>query len=199
MATTNNRPEGTDTIIDDGTTDAVENEGNATNRGGQGAAAVGGGAAAGSGSASSGGSASGGGGAAEGLFAAFRQAAANGTAGLRDQAGEHARNYANQGKERASDALGNLAKLVSDAAATVEEKVGPEYAGYARRAAEAVNGAADGLRNKNVDELLEDAKGYVRSSPALAIGLAAALGFVVARVARAGTGETGEGTTGQDS
>lgn len=178
MAEQNNLPEGTDTVVDDGTTGDVEREGSAGTTS----------------SNSTGNSGSG----QKSAFTAFKQAAIDSTADLRGQAGERARDYASQGKDRASDALENLAKMVSDAAATVEEKIGPEYAGYARQAADAVSGAAGSLRDKSVDELLEDAKGYVKSSPALAIGIAAALGFVISRVARSGLNDGGAKGTADD-
>src|SRR5438132_61249 len=59
---------------------------------------------------------------------------------LRDQASDKAFAFANQGKDRATNALEELAKVVNDAAATVDEKVGSDYGDYARRAADAVSG-----------------------------------------------------------
>src|ERR1051326_3030529 len=70
---------------------------------------------------------------------------------LRGQAAEKAFAFAAQGKDRASGALEELAKVVSDAAATVDEKVGRDYGDYARRAADAVSDAAASLRNKDVE------------------------------------------------
>jgi len=42
-----------------------------------------------------------------------------------------------------------------------------------------------GLQQK-VDELIEETRQFVRKSPAVAVGVAAALGFVIARVVKAG-------------
>ncbi len=103
---------------------------------------------------------------------------------LRDQASEKAFTFANQGKDRATNALEELAKVVNDAASTVDEKVGSDYGDYARRAADAVSGAAATLRDKDVEALYEDARAFVSKSPAIAIGAAIVIGFTVARLAR---------------
>lgn len=111
---------------------------------------------------------------------------------LRDQAAEKAFAFAAQGKDRASGALEELAKVVSDAAATVDEKIGRDYGDYARRAADAVSDAAATLRNKDVETLYEDAKTFVSKSPAIAVGAAIVIGFAVARLARAAVPATVE-------
>lgn len=108
------------------------------------------------------------------------------TTGLRDQAADTVRSYALQGKDRATDAIDNVVRLVDDAAATIDEKVGEQYGDYVRRASETLSGFATTLRDKDVDDLVDDARNVVRSSPALAIGAAAAVGFLVARVVKAG-------------
>ncbi len=105
--------------------------------------------------------------------------------GLRAQAADKARDYATQGKERAVGALENVTRLVDDAAGTIDDKVGEQFGDYARQASQAVAGLADTLRSKDVDELLADAGELVRKSPAIAIGAAAAIGFVVARLVKA--------------
>jgi hypothetical protein len=109
---------------------------------------------------------------------------------LRSQASEKAFAVADQGKEKATNALEEIAKVVSDAAATVDEKVGPEYGDYARRAADAVSGVAASLRDKDVETLYEDARSFVAKSPAIALGAAVVLGFALARLARAAIPES---------
>lgn len=103
---------------------------------------------------------------------------------LRGQAAEKAFAFASQGKDRATNALDELAKVVNDAATTVDDKVGSDYGDYARRAADAVSGAAASLRDKDVEALYEDARAFVSKSPAIAIGAAIVIGFAVARLAR---------------
>ncbi|MEP9401572.1 hypothetical protein [Sphingomonas sp. VNH70] len=121
---------------------------------------------------------------------------------LKDEAGklsakatEKARGLADEGKARATGALDEFSKLMEDAAGTVDEKLGEQYGQYARSAAQAISGFSDSLRDKDVDELLDDARAFVRKSPAVAIGTAAALGFVLARIVKAGVDTTPATTT----
>ena len=115
---------------------------------------------------------------------------AEGVGRLRSQASEKAFAFADQGKEKATSALDELAKVVSDAAATVDEKVGPEYGDYARRAADAVSGVANSLREKDAEALYEDARAFISKSPGIALGAAVVLGFALARIARSAIPES---------
>ena len=107
-------------------------------------------------------------------------------AGLKDQATDRAREYAVMGKDRATETLHNFSKMIEDAAATVDDKVGAQYGDYARQAAETVKGFAASLEGKDVDELFEQARDAVAKSPAIAVGAAAAIGFVLSRIAKSG-------------
>lgn len=98
------------------------------------------------------------------------------------QAMETARYAATTAKEKTGSALQSLAKLMSDTASTIDERVGPDYGEYARTAAKSVAGAADSLNAKDVDQLVTDAREFVRKQPAVAIGAAAVLGFVMMRL-----------------
>lgn len=119
-------------------------------------------------------------------FESAKKAFGDTAAGFTEQAGAKARDYAEQGKERAVDALDNVAGLVEDAASQVSEKLGGQYGGYIQQAADAVSGFATTLRNKSTDDLISDARNAVRSSPAIAIAAATAVGFLVARVVKSG-------------
>ncbi len=105
---------------------------------------------------------------------------------LSSQAGEKARGLVSQGLERSAEALGNVAKLVGDSAPGLEDRLGPEYGDYARRAASAIENAANTIADKDPDELIDDTREFVRNSPGLAIAGAAILGFVVARLVKTG-------------
>jgi len=105
---------------------------------------------------------------------------------LTKDAGDKARAYAEDGKARAGGALDELARLMTEAAGTVDDKLGEQYGQYARGAADSVSGFSDSLKAKNLDDLIEDARGFVKKSPAIAIGTAAALGFVLVRLIKAG-------------
>ena len=105
---------------------------------------------------------------------------------FRGQAGDKARDLAQTGKDRATAALDSLVQTVEDAASDIDEKLGSQYGDYARRAAEYIGNFSDSFRDKDVDDLFTDAREFVKKSPAVAVGAAAVLGFVVARLARSG-------------
>lgn len=120
-----------------------------------------------------------------------RSAATASTAQWREQAGEFAeqakttaREAATTAKNTTGDALHGLSKLIAETAETVDSKLGPQYGDYARKAAETVAGAAQSLDEKDIDQLTEEARNFVRKSPAVAIGAAAVVGFVLMRMMR---------------
>lgn len=115
-----------------------------------------------------------------------RQQLKDATGNLGQQASERVRSFAEMGKERAGGALDQLVTLLNDAAGQVDGKLGAQYGQYARTAADQVQGFSATVKDKNLDELLEDARGLVRKSPAIAIGAAAAVGFVIARLISSG-------------
>ena len=115
-----------------------------------------------------------------------KQAIKDGASKYSAQAADKARTFAEDGKARASGALEQIAQLLTDAAGQVDEKLGSQYGGYARNAADSVSGFADQVKAKDIDELFDDARELVRKSPAIAVGAAAAVGFVVARLVQSG-------------
>jgi ElaB/YqjD/DUF883 family membrane-anchored ribosome-binding protein len=117
-----------------------------------------------------------------GLADRFRQ----GREQISSQAGEKARGLVSQGLERTSEALANVAKMVGDTAPGIEERLGTDYGDYARRAAGAIENAANTIASKDPDELIEDTRNFVRNSPGIALAGAAVVGFVVARLLKSG-------------
>lgn len=105
---------------------------------------------------------------------------------LRDQALEKAQDYATVGKEKATGALDSVARLLDSTAGQLDDNVGADVGNYVHRAADALNDFAESLRNKDVEELLSDARDVVKKHPAIAIGAAAAVGFLLARVVKSG-------------
>ena len=137
------------------------------------------GLAGGSGSGSGGGSSSG---ENQGIVDRIR----SGREQLSSQAGEKARGLVGQGLERTSEALANVAKMVGDTAPGIEERLGSDYGDYARRAAGAIENAANTIASKDPDELIDDTRNLVRNSPGIALAGAAVVGFVVARLLKTG-------------
>jgi ElaB/YqjD/DUF883 family membrane-anchored ribosome-binding protein len=119
---------------------------------------------------------------------------------LRDQAADRARDFAEGGKTRASDALDELSRVVSDTAESIDERLGGQYGEYARRASDAVSNFADTLRRTDVDELYGNVRDAVRKSPGVAIGIAAVVGFTLARLIKSGlpaeSGASGDDASG---
>ena len=101
---------------------------------------------------------------------------------LAGQASTKAREAATKGKDKAAEAVGSLAKMLEDSAGTVDTKFGKQYGDYARSAASTVAGLASSLDKKDLDELAAATKDMVKKNPAVSVGAAAVLGFVLARL-----------------
>ena len=105
---------------------------------------------------------------------------------LSNQAADKARGLVSQGLERSAEALANVGKLVGDTADGLDERLGAEYGDYARRAASAIDDAANSLATKDADELIDDTREFVRQSPGVALAGAAIIGFALARLIKTG-------------
>ena len=103
---------------------------------------------------------------------------------LSEDAKERAATLANDGKVRASDALAGLGKIVAENAPVIDEHLGEKYGAYARTAARQIQETAAKIEAKDLNELGDDARAFVRNSPGLAIGIAAVTGFLLARLFR---------------
>jgi ElaB/YqjD/DUF883 family membrane-anchored ribosome-binding protein len=87
-----------------------------------------------------------------------------------------------EGKQVASDAIASLGKVVGESAAQIDEKLGAQYGDYARKASRTLQETSAKLETKSVEELGEDARAMVRKSPGVAVGVAAVVGFFLARL-----------------
>ena len=121
----------------------------------------------------------------------------SGTDKLSGQAADKARGLVGQGLERGGEALANVSKLVGDTAAGLDDRLGPEYGDYARRAATALEEAADKVAAKNPDELIDDTREFVRKSPGVALAGAAVIGFALVRLVKAGLDQGDDGKKGR--
>ena len=99
---------------------------------------------------------------------------------------DKARELVGQGLERSGEALANVSKLVGDTATSLDDRLGEEYGEYARRAASAIEDAANRIASKNPDELIDDTRDFVRKSPGVALAGAAVVGFALVRLVKAG-------------
>jgi len=105
---------------------------------------------------------------------------------IKSQATDSVRETADKGKARATEAISGISDKIRETAHTIDENLGDKYGGFARNAADTIDEFAEKLDTKNVDDIIEDTRGFVRKSPALAIGAAAAVGFLITRLIRAG-------------
>ena len=105
---------------------------------------------------------------------------------LAGQAADKTRGLVGQGLERSSEALANVSRLVGDTAAGIDERLGQEYGDYARKAAGAIDDAANSLASKSPDELIDDTREFVKRSPGIALAGAAVVGFAIARLVKTG-------------
>ncbi|WP_260923503.1 hypothetical protein [Novosphingobium sp. 9] len=106
--------------------------------------------------------------------------------GYAAQAKEKAVDLANEGKTRTSQAIVGLSKLLDDNLDTIDDKVGVRYGDYARSTSQAMKDTAGKLDEKSLEDLGNDAKEFVRTSPVLALGMAMAAGYMIGRVLKKG-------------
>lgn len=101
-----------------------------------------------------------------------------------EQALGKAGELATEGKQVATDAIASLGKAVGTSAAQIDEKLGEQYGDYARKASRTLQETSAKLESKSVEELGEDAREMVRKRPGVAVGIAAVVGFFLARMFR---------------
>jgi ElaB/YqjD/DUF883 family membrane-anchored ribosome-binding protein len=100
------------------------------------------------------------------------------------EAREKAYQLAKDGKARASEYIGGFGKMVEDNADAIDSRVGAKYGDYARSAGRSLQDAAQTLDSRELEELAEDARQFIRENPALSVGIAAAAGYCMARLFR---------------
>ena len=88
------------------------------------------------------------------------------------------------GKHKAAVGLESLAQAIDDSAGSVDDKLGKQYGDFARSAASTIAGLGGKLDQQDLDELVEATRDFVKKSPAVAIGSAAVVGFMLARLLR---------------
>lgn len=121
------------------------------------------------------------------------QAAVGGTAGalgdqaqkLRASAGDKVRGIADEGKAQITQTLDGIVEAARDIAAKLEENGAGPIAKYAHQAADYVQAWSSTVDQKSVEDLLDDTRTLVRTSPALAVGLSVVAGFALSRFLKA--------------
>ena len=99
---------------------------------------------------------------------------------LFDAAKERAKGIAVEQKDAAAGQLGCLAKGLREASQSMRKE--SEFVGrYAEEAAIRLEGVSDELRQADLDELVDRSESYARANPAIFLGGAVAVGFLLAR------------------
>ncbi len=105
---------------------------------------------------------------------------------MKEKATDKVREVAASGKDKAVAAAGTLSGTINDAAKSIDENFGAQYGDYARSAASKIDEFAEKVNAKDVNEIADDARAFVRKRPAIAIGAAAAIGFALVRLFKSG-------------
>jgi ElaB/YqjD/DUF883 family membrane-anchored ribosome-binding protein len=112
----------------------------------------------------------------------------------KDQALGQARSAAEEGKTKAADTIHGVAGDLRQAAGTLSKNQTIAHVGrYATQAADALENFAGTLRHKDVDQLATEVSGFVRRNPALAVGIAVAVGFALTQLLRGSSTSGGAG------
>jgi hypothetical protein len=124
----------------------------------------------------------------------------DGAASLRDQATGKVRDFAEDGKSRATDMLDEFSQVIDETAQSIDQHLGSDYGEYARRASSMVSDFSRRIRDREVDEIYDEVQNVVRKSPVVALSAAAIVGFALVRLVKTGlddvSGRTKEGARG---
>lgn len=101
--------------------------------------------------------------------------------GMMDRVRDRAAQQLSNQKNRATDGLGNIASAVRQSAQPLRDQHHDTIASYVGKAADQLEKLSSSLRERDVPELLEDARRFARERPAVFIGASFAAGLVAAR------------------
>jgi hypothetical protein len=101
--------------------------------------------------------------------------------GIVAQVRERATSQLSTQKDRATDGLGSIAQAVRQTTGKLREEQQDTMAQYVEKAADQIERLSNSLRDKDVNELLQDAQRFARQQPALFIGGSFAVGLLAAR------------------
>jgi ABC-type transporter Mla subunit MlaD len=113
-------------------------------------------------------------------LSSLRMKAKSNIAEAAESAKAEARRVAGQQKDAGADRLGEVAGAVHGAARTLEAGM-PQMASYVHGAAAQLEDAAQTLRHRSVDELIDGIGSFARAQPAVFFGGAMLAGFALTR------------------
>ena len=112
------------------------------------------------------------------------------SSGLVGKVREQATAQLSSQKDKATEGLGSVAQAVRQTTQHLRDNQHETVAHYAEQAAEQIERFSQGLKNKDVGELMNDAQRLARRQPALFVGGAFALGLLGARFLKSSSPET---------
>ena len=92
-------------------------------------------------------------------------------------------------KDRAATSLNDFAQLIRQTGSQLKDQGHTGSSGYATQIADRLSRVADGIHDKEIEEILSDTEAFARQRPALFLSIATLLGFLLARFLKS-TGET---------
>ncbi len=117
---------------------------------------------------------------------------------LKEEARQTMREVANRQKEAAAGEMSGLSRALRRAADELEGQTHLPVDRYVRRAAQGLDDLSESLRRRDVDSVVSRLEQFSREQPALVIGGAVAIGFLVARMLR-GSAEASSSRTNYPS
>ncbi len=103
---------------------------------------------------------------------------------LKDEARQTMRDVASRQKEAAAGEMSGLSRALQKAADELEGQTHLPVDRYVRRAAQSLDDLSESLRRRDVDSVVNRMEQFAREQPALVIGGAVAIGFLLARMLR---------------
>jgi ElaB/YqjD/DUF883 family membrane-anchored ribosome-binding protein len=93
--------------------------------------------------------------------------------------------FADEGKTQVTGTLDGLAETVRDVASKLEANGAAPFAGFVHQAADTVAGWSSAVDARSIDDLIDDTRTLVRTSPAVAVGLSIVAGLFLSRLIKA--------------
>lgn len=104
--------------------------------------------------------------------------------GLMGAAQSRLLDLAEDGKSELAKSFDGLVSLANELAARVDSVGVAPLASYAWQAAGLLRDMQQGLRDRPVDDLLDDGRALIREQPGVAVGVAVVAGFIAARLVK---------------
>ncbi len=114
---------------------------------------------------------------------------------LADQTGQQVKSQLASRKDQAAEQLSPIKTALQETGQQLRNQDQGSVAQYAEKAADQVERFSSYLRESDVDEIIDEARNFARSKPALFLGGAAALGFFGTRFLKSSSEKDG-GSTG---